>query len=86
MRNGIVVAAAALALSATCARADQWCGYAAKDNAVIECGYSTANGCESAVGKGGMCFVDPDIAFNFHHAATLRPKISSPITSTNERS
>jgi hypothetical protein len=86
MRYGIVVAAAALALSATGARADQWCGYAAKDNAVIECGYTTANGCETAVGKGGMCFVDPDIAFNIHHAATLPSKISSPIKSANERS
>jgi hypothetical protein len=65
MRNGIVVAAAALALSATGARADQWCGYTARDNAVIECGYTTAAGCESSVGKGGMCFVDPDIVLRF---------------------
>lgn len=86
MRYGIVVAAAALALSATGARADQWCGYAAKDNAVIECGYTTANGCETAVGKGGMCFIDPDIAFNIHQPVTLRPKISSPVKSANERS
>ena len=86
MRYGIVVAAAALALSATGARADQWCGYAAKDNAVIECGYTTANGCETAVGKGGMCFVDPDIAFNSQHAQTLHSKIFSPIKSANERS
>jgi hypothetical protein len=65
MRYGVVVAAAALALSATGARADQWCGYAAKDNAVIECGYTTVADCETAVGKGGMCFVDPDTALNF---------------------
>jgi hypothetical protein len=86
MRYGIVIAAAALALSATGARADQWCGYAAKDNAVIECGYTTANGCETAVGKGGMCFVDPDLAFNSRQPVTLRSRISSPIKSTNERS
>jgi hypothetical protein len=85
MRYGIVVAAATLALSATGARADQWCGYAAKDNAVIECGYSTANGCESAVGKGGMCFVDPDIAFNSKPVETPS-KIASPITSPSGRS
>jgi hypothetical protein len=86
MRYGIIVAAAVLALSVTGARADQWCGYAAKDNAVIECGYTTANGCETAVGKGGMCFIDPDIAFNSQRAETLRSKIFSPLKSANERS
>jgi hypothetical protein len=69
-------AAAALALSATGARADQWCGYAAKDNAVIECGYTTAAGCETAVGKGGMCFVDPDIALNFTRVPATPAKVS----------
>jgi len=86
MRYGIVVAAAALALSATGARADQWCGYAAKDNAVIECGYTTANGCESAVGKGGMCFVDPDIALTSKAALALHSKTASPIKSSDGRS
>jgi hypothetical protein len=60
----VALAAALNALSATGARADQWCGYATHDNAVIECGYTTADQCESAVGKGGMCFVDPDLALN----------------------
>jgi hypothetical protein len=77
MRNGIVVAAAALALSATGAHADQWCGYAAKDNAVIECGYTTAAGCESSVGKGGMCFVDPDIAFRFTRVPATSAKAAA---------
>jgi hypothetical protein len=72
MRCGIVIAAAALtALSATGARAEEWCGYAQKDNAVIECGYTTAADCEGAVGKGGMCFVDPDVALNEKHTAAL---------------
>ena len=31
---------------------------------IIECGYSTAAECENAIGKGGMCFVDPDYALN----------------------
>jgi Protein of unknown function (DUF3551) len=61
---GIILAAALSAVSATGARADQWCGYATHDNAVIECGYTTADQCESAVGKGGMCFVDPDLALD----------------------
>jgi hypothetical protein len=71
MRCGIVVAAAALtALSASGAQAEEWCGYAAKDNAVIECGYTAAADCETAVGKGGMCFVDPDMAVNNTKRAT----------------
>jgi hypothetical protein len=75
MRGGIVLAAALTVLSATGARADGWCGYATHDNAVIECGYTTADQCESAVGKAGMCFIDPDTAFNLTHATFLnRPK------------
>jgi hypothetical protein len=62
VRTGIVLAAVLTVLSATSARADEWCGYATHEDAVIECGYTTASDCESAVGKGGMCFVDPDVA------------------------
>ncbi len=68
MQRGITLALTLTALvaitSSTDARADEWCGYTSKDNAVIECGYTTAQGCEDAVGKGGMCFVDPDNALN----------------------
>ncbi len=64
-RSAFALAAAFATLSATAAHADAWCGYATRDNAVIECGYTTIAGCESAVGKGGMCFIDPDIARNF---------------------
>jgi len=68
IQYGIAVAAALTALSATGAHADEWCGYATHDNAVIQCGYTTVAECESAVGKGGMCFVDPDTALNTKHA------------------
>jgi len=68
IRHGIILAAAVTALSATGARADEWCGYTTKDNAVIECGYTTAQDCANAVGKGGMCFVDPDTALNVKRA------------------
>jgi Protein of unknown function (DUF3551) len=69
MRYAVALAAGLVALSATAAYADDWCGYATHDNnAVIECGYTTIAGCESAVGKGGMCFIDPDTAFNIKHA------------------
>jgi hypothetical protein len=63
MRCGIIVAAL-IALSATGAQAEDWCGYVAKENAVIECGYSTVADCESAIGKGAMCFINPDYALN----------------------
>ena len=57
--------------AATGARADEWCGYATGDNAVIQCGYTTVAGCESAVGKGGMCFVDPDTAMNIKRSTPI---------------
>lgn len=64
MRWGTIVAATLIALSATAARAEGWCGYAARAKALIECGYSSAADCENAIGKGGMCFPDPDYALN----------------------
>jgi hypothetical protein len=69
IRLGLILAAAMTVMSATAARADQWCGYATHQNAVIQCGYTTASDCENAVGKGGMCFVDPDVALNTKAAA-----------------
>jgi hypothetical protein len=77
MRRGLILAAALTALSATGARADEWCGYASHDDAVIECGYTTADRCETAVGKGGMCFVDPDLALDTRRMAI--PVISAKI-------
>jgi hypothetical protein len=81
MRSGLILITALAALATTtllaamassgAARADEWCGYTTKDNAVIECGYTTVQGCETAVGKGGMCFVDPDNAFNVKHATPI---------------
>jgi hypothetical protein len=64
MRFGLIAAVALIAASATAtgAQAEEWCGYAIQANAVIECGYTTVAECENAVGKGGMCFVDPDTA------------------------
>jgi hypothetical protein len=71
MQRSIILAASLAVLaglaSTTPASADEWCGYTTKENAVIECGYTTAQDCQTAVekdGKGGMCFVDPDNAFN----------------------
>ncbi len=69
MRNAIVLAIAfgamsAAAMSATAAHAEDWCGYAPENNAMIQCGYSTLAQCESGTGKGATCFIDPDYALN----------------------
>ncbi len=80
MRFGIVIAAAALALSATGAEADEWCGYTTQPDAVIECGYTTASDCTTAVGKGGMCFVDPDLARYFDHTKAATPLLAAKFT------
>ena len=81
MRNGIILAvalSALTALSATGARADEWCGYATQKDAVVQCGYMSSADCETAVGKGGMCFVDPDIALDTKRADP------SPATNSSE--
>jgi hypothetical protein len=65
MRWSVILATAALGLTfSTGARAEHWCGYAAHAKSMIECGYSSVTDCESAVGKGGMCFLDPSYALN----------------------
>lgn len=77
MRHGIILGLALTALSATGARAEQWCGYASHKDAVVECGYITASDCENAVGKGGMCFVDPDVALDTKRANPVTTAKSS---------
>ncbi len=70
MRSGTALAVAVvLSTAGGSAQAEDWCGYAARAKSVIECGYSTAAECESVIGKGGMCFIDPDYAANVKHAA-----------------
>lgn len=69
--RAFVLAVAIATLSTTTAYADDWCGYTTRDNAIIECGYTTMADCQSAVdkdGKGGTCFMDPDTALNMKRA------------------
>jgi hypothetical protein len=80
IRSGLILAAALTAVSATGAKADEWCGYAHHDDALIECGYATSASCESAVGKGGMCFVDPDVALNARKSKRVTPSLRSTIS------
>ena len=74
-----LLAAALAAVVTTGARADdEWCGYAAGDKALIECGYSSVAQCENAVGKGGVCFVDPEYALKTKRPTALQPVNFSP--------
>jgi hypothetical protein len=60
MRIALMLALAVTVASTTAAQAQEWCGF--HEKSMIECGYSSAERCETAVGKQGMCFVDPDEA------------------------
>lgn len=75
MRGGLILAAALVLTMSTGARAEDWCGYAAAAKSMIECGYSSITECESATGKGGVCFVDPDYALNVKRPS---PAINRP--------
>jgi Protein of unknown function (DUF3551) len=77
VQRTMTLAAAAAALIAWLpagAQAQEWCGYGIHDKSVIECGYSNIADCESATGKGGMCFVDPDYALNVKRGARFTPR------------
>jgi hypothetical protein len=74
----ILLATTFAALAATSARADQWCGSASQKDAVVQCGYMSSSECETAVGKGGVCFVDPDVALRTKRAA---PEASNKVLS-----
>jgi len=67
MQSATIWAAAIAALltaSATSAEAEEWCGYGLHDKSIIECGYTSLADCENTTGKGGMCFVDPELALD----------------------
>jgi Protein of unknown function (DUF3551) len=80
MRCAIILAAGLTAMSATGAHAQQWCGYAARAKSIIQCGYSSVEGCESAIGKGGMCFINPDYALDSQRATPVfrHPEVPPP--------
>jgi hypothetical protein len=88
MRCGIILAAAFMAMpvtaisiaamSATGAHAQGYCGFAAHPGAIVECGYSSLQGCENDIGKGAMCFVNPYLVLNTRRATpeiSLKPSI-----------
>jgi hypothetical protein len=77
MRYWIIAFAAAVtamplaaAASATGVHAEEYCGFNPRPGSIVECGYSSLQGCENAIGKGAMCFVNPYLVLN-----TRRPEL-----------
>jgi hypothetical protein len=70
MRYGLILAAGLVAMplaalsSASGAHAQEYCGFNPHPGSIVECGYSSREGCENAIGKGAMCFVSPYIALD----------------------
>jgi hypothetical protein len=63
----LAAAAAAMPLaaaSATGAQAEQYCGFTPHLGAMVQCGYSSLQSCENAIGKGAMCFINPYLVLN----------------------
>jgi hypothetical protein len=76
MRCGIILAAALIAMpfaamSATGAQAEEYCGFNPHPGSIVECGYSSLAGCENAIGKGAMCFVNPYLVLNTRRATPV---------------
>ena len=69
MRCGMALIAALSVMTASEAHAGGWCGSAAREKSLIQCGFSTAAECENVFGKGGMCFLDPEFAANVRRSA-----------------
>src|SRR5579862_6466637 len=95
MRRGIIVgpslmAATFIAISSMSASGAHWCGFSARPHAIIQCGYSSREICQSAIGKDAKCFVDPYVALNgrrtilarvvTHH---LQPEFGQPVVVEN---
>ncbi len=75
MHRAIVIAATLIVVMTSNASAAEWCGYSLHAKSPIECGYSSENECESAVGKGGVCFIDPEYALNAERGTPSLPVV-----------
>jgi Protein of unknown function (DUF3551) len=49
----------------------QYCGFNPRPGSIVECGYSNRESCESAIGKGAMCFVNPYLALDTKRTTPL---------------
>jgi hypothetical protein len=63
--SGGVIVASALALSATAASAQDWCGFQQKEHSRVQCGFSSMQECKQALSdkrdgdKTVTCLPDP---------------------------
>lgn len=69
MRCAIIFTAALVAIplaavSPPRAQAEEYCGFVGHPGAIVQCGYSSLQGCENSIGKGAMCFVNPYLVLN----------------------
>jgi Protein of unknown function (DUF3551) len=76
MRSGLVLAAAIIATPLTFAlpsgaHAEQYCGFSTQPGAIVECGYTSLQGCQNDIGKGAMCFVNPYLVENTRRATPV---------------
>jgi uncharacterized protein DUF3551 len=72
----IAFAAAVMAMplataSATGVHAEEYCGFTPHLGAMVQCGYTSLQGCENAIGKGAMCFVNPYLVLNERRATPV---------------
>ncbi len=75
MRCRIISAAALMAVTVmamlTAARAQEYCGFSARPGSIVECGYSSLQGCQNDIGKGAMCFINPYLVLNTRRPASV---------------
>ena len=64
MRHTIALAALLALITASNARAEEWCGFIDKEHAPVHCGYSSLAECKQAIGdkKDAYCMPDPGFA------------------------
>jgi hypothetical protein len=82
MRSAIILTGVIFLMAAPAAQAEEWCGYSAREKSLVECGYSSISECQSSLGKGGMCFVDPEVALKGSDPAPARRDSVRPTPAT----
>jgi len=63
------VVTAFTAVSATGAHAQDWCGFLMRPRSIVQCGYSSPEGCQNVIGQDAICFVNPFVALNTRRTA-----------------
>lgn len=69
--QAVLAAMGVTAMSTSAAHAQQFCGFSARPGAIVQCGYSSLQSCENAIGKGAMCFINPYLVLNTRPATRV---------------